>query len=269
MKMIFFLLVGSIAVNAGLAKPAEEIAIELSEGITLEMVYIPPGEFDMGSPEAEKNRQLDEGPVRKVGISRGFFLGKYEITQAQWKAIMKENPSVFHGFEDSDRRPVERVTWEDCQLFVKRLNARGKGVFRLPTEAEWEYACRAGSAERFPWGVDLAYSGLFEHAWFFSRSEGTSHPVGSKEPNAWGLYDMHGNVWEWVADWYGPYPSEPQIDPLGPESGQKKVIRGGSWFNEPEALRSANRNAHHIQSRQTNTGLRVVLEATRRLRGSK
>lgn len=260
MKEFFILLLVYITVGSTIAKPPENIVVKLSENIDLEMIYIPPGEFYMGSPAEEWKRQGDEGPVRKVKISKGFYLGKYEITQQQWEWIMKESPSVFQGFEDSDQRPVDRVSWEDCQLFIQRINALEKGTFRLPTEAEWEYACRAGSTERFPWGVDSTYRGLFEHAWFFSRSEGKSHPVGTKKPNAWGLYDMHGNVWEWVSDWVGPYSNQMQTDPAGPESGEKKVIRGGSWFNEPEALRCANRNAHIVQSRQTNNGLRVVLE---------
>ena len=264
MKAIFILLLictTAVADEPAAANPPGHIVVKFSEEIDLEMIHIPPGEFYMGSPAGAKDRQGDEGPVRKVRISQGFYLGKYEVTQEQWEWIMKENPSVFQGYEDSHRRPVERVTWEDCRLFIKRLNALGKGVFRLPTEAEWEYACRAGSTGRFPWGEDPSYSGLSDHAWFYSRSEGTSQPVGRKEPNAWGLYDMHGNVWEWVSDWFGPYPGQTQTDPTGPESGEKKVIRGGSWFNEPEALRPANRNAHVPQSRQTNTGLRLVLES--------
>lgn len=238
----------------------ETITIHLSDSVVLEMVYIPPGEFFMGSPDDEADRQADEGPVRKVTISNGFYMGKFVVTQLQWETIMGNNPSVFHGFPDSPQRPVERVSWDDTQLYLERLNALDLGHFRLPTEAEWEYACRAGSTGRYPWGVDSSFRELFHHAWFFSRSIGQSHPVGQKKPNAWGLYDIHGNVWEWVSDWMAPYADTDEVDPTGPATGQRKIIRSGSWFNEPEALRSANRNAHIPQSRQTNNGFRLVLQ---------
>lgn len=238
------------------------IIIYLTDSVKLEMVYISPGEFFMGSPDTEAGRQSDEGPVRKVTISKGYYLGKYEVTQQQWQTIMGNNPSVFHKFPDSPQRPVERVSWDDSQLFLDRLNSMGfaDGLFRLPTEAEWEYACRAGSTERFPWGIDSNFRELHQNAWFFSRSEGQSHPVGTKKPNAWGLYDMHGSVWEWTSDWMGSYDGADLTDPKGPETGERKIIRGGSWFNEPEALRCANRNAHITKSRQTNNGIRLVLQ---------
>lgn len=244
------------------AEPPAYLTIHLSDSVILEMVYIFPGDFFMGSPDDEIGRQPDEGPVRKVTISKGYYLGKYVVTQQQWETVMGNNPSVFQNFPDSPQRPVERVSWDDTQLFLERLNSMDldRGHFRLPTEAEWEYACRTGSSGRYSWGVDSSYRELFHHAWFNSRSEGQSHPVGLKKPNDWGLYDMHGNVWEWVSDWMASYENAAVVDPKGPETGEKKIIRGGSWFNEPEALRCANRNAHITQSRQTNNGFRLVLE---------
>ena len=255
----------SILIFAFMQKPifagsSRDTILQLSDNVMLEMIYIPPGDFLMGSPDDEYMRQPDEGPVTKVTISKGFYMGKYVVTQQQWEALMEYNPSTFHRFEDSPQRPVDRVSWEDTQMFLERINELGIGNFRLPTEAEWEYACRAGSTDRFPWGVDSNYRELFNHAWFFSRSIGQSRPVGQKKPNEWGLYDMFGNVWEWCSDWMGPFSGNHEVDPVGPEHGERKIIRGGSWFNEPEALRSANRNAHIPQSRQTNNGFRLVLD---------
>lgn len=223
-------------------------------------VEIPAGRFSMGSPETERGRAGDEGPVREVTISRPFFLGKYEVTQGQWQAIMGENPATFQDFAASASHPIEGISWHDAERFLIALNARGLGRFRLPTEAEWEYAARAGSASRFPWGDDEEHRTLEEHAWFYPRAEGRSHPVGSKLPNAYGLHDMFGGVWEWCADWFGAYEPAAVTDPSGPDTGTARIIRGGSWFNEPEALRSANRHRHQPDSRQTNIGIRLVWE---------
>jgi len=263
MKNTFVLIILLICLGQNaMAEPPSELTIHLSDSVKLEMVYIAPGDFLMGSANDEAGRQSDEGPVRKVVISQGYYLGKYVVKQQQWEAIMGNNPSVFHNLPYSPQRPVERVSWDDTQLFLERLNTLDltKGIFRLPTEAEWEYACRAGSGGRYPWGVDSSFRELFHHAWFNSRSEGMSHPVGLKKANAWGLYDIHGNVWEWVSDWMGSYEDAEVVDPMGPTTGERKVLRSGSWFNEPEALRCANRNAHITQSRQTNNGLRLVLQ---------
>jgi formylglycine-generating enzyme required for sulfatase activity len=152
------------------------------------------------------------------------------------------------------------VSWRDTQDFLSRLNALNlEGTFRLPTEAEWEYAARAGTTSRFGFGDDPEYGDLSQHAWFYSRAEGRSHNVGLKKPNAWGLFDMHGNVWEWCSDWFAPYANDLAVtNPQGPALGTHRVIRGGSWFNEPEALRSANRHRHDPDSRQTNLGLRLI-----------
>ena len=232
--------------------------VMLPGGVALRLVRIPAGRFLMGSPDSEVGRAKDEGPLHEVTISRPFWMGAYEVTQQQWSAVMGSNPSTFQQGEDASLRPVERVSWNDVQQFLARLNALGLGRFRLPTEAEWEYAARAGSTARFAFGDDPDYRALADHAWFYSRAEGRSHPVGGKRPNALGLYDMYGNVWEWCADWFGPYSGEAVVDPQVPATGRERVIRGGSWFNEPEALRSANRHRHPPESRQTNLGLRLL-----------
>lgn len=244
------------------SEPSAQKSISLPGGQKMDFVYIPAGTFIMGSPEDELERHGDEGPLREVRISRGFYLGTYEVTQAQWKAVMDNNPSVFRNFPDADQHPVDMISWNDAQAFVDTLNTLGLGSFRLPTEAEWEYACRAGTDTRYYWGTDSSDWEVHDYAWAFSLAEGRSHPVGQKESNAWGLYDMSGNVWEWCRDWRnGSYDPADTLDPTGAEEGTKRVYRGGSWFNKPSTLRSANRNGHEPDLRFTNAGLRLVLEA--------
>jgi len=229
-----------------------EAAVDLGGGVALELVLIPAGVFDMGSPEDEPGRWKEEGPVHRVRISRAFYMGKYEVTQEQWEKVMGANPSNFKG----PKLPVEQVSWDDCQDFLKKLarltggglNASGKAQsqFRLPTEAEWEWACRAGTRTRFSFGD--ADARLGEYAWFGANAGNTTHPVGEKQPNAWGLYDCHGNVWEWCADSWGSYSPNPwpgkfrwTRDPQGPGSGPGRVLRGGSWNYDPKVCRSAYR----------------------------
>ena len=161
-------------------------------------------------------------------ITKPFYLGKYEVTQEQWEAVMGSNPSNFKG----PKNPVEQVSWDDCQEFLDKLNAKAGGQggkFVLPTEAQWEYACRAGSTGKFCFGDDEKQLG--EYAWYDENSDSKTHPVGEKKPNAWGLYDMHGNVWEWCQDWYGAYGAEAVDDPSGPTTGSGRVFRGGGWNN--------------------------------------
>lgn len=185
---------------------------EFSNSVGMKFVRIDPGSFRMGSEE--------NGPVHDVTLTKGFYLQTTEVTQAQWQAVMGTNPSHFKGPD----RPVEEISWDDTQEFLRRLNAKEKDTrYWLPTEAEWEYACRAGGQE-----PDEA-SNLGEVAWWKGNSELGTHPVGQRKPNAWGLYDMRGNVWEWVQDWYGPYSAERQVDPQGPPSGGYRVDRGGGW----------------------------------------
>jgi len=206
----------------------------LSTKVALEFVQIPAGEFLMGSKD--KDAYKDEQPVHKVIISRPFYLGKYEVTQTQWRAVIGNNPSSFKG----DDRPVENVSWNEVQEFIRRLNDKeGKAVYRLPTEAEWEYAARAGSTGAFSFGDDRSQLG--EYAWYDENSGRETNPRGTRKANAWGLHDMHGNVWEWVQDWYGQYKPETVTDPSGPESGSGRVFRGGGWDGGAGNCRSARR----------------------------
>ena len=244
---------------AGQSK-TETKQIILADNVTMEFVSIAAGTFAMGSAPTEQDRQGDEGPVFEATISRPFYLGQYEVTQGQWVAIMGTNPSVFKDKENWADYPVDRESWEDCIRFIEKLNALGVGRFRLPTEAEWEYACKLGEKKRYYWGDDPSYSEINAHAWIYPRAEGRSQPVGQKKGSAWGLYDMCGNVWEWCQDWKGKYPAQPQVDYQGPAKGEDRIFRGGSWFNLDKTARCANRNAHIPDEPYTNIGLRLVME---------
>ena len=235
----------------------------LPGGVPLPFLRLPAGSFRRGSPDGEAGRARDEAPLHTVRLSRDLYLGQFEVTQQQWTAVMGTNPSLFADGPEAPQRPVERVDFAAVAAFLARLNALGLGRFRLPTEAEWEYAARAGTTTRFPWGDDSNHAGLRRHGWFNPFSEGRTHPVGTRAPNPWGFFDLAGNVWEWCADWRGDYAAGDVVDPAGPATGTQRVIRGGSWFNEPEALRPANRHAHPETSRLNNLGLRLVLETER------
>jgi len=244
---------------AQLGLPVEKI-VDLGDGVVIELVLIPAGSFKMGSPDNEAGRWGNQdGPVHRVRITRAFYIGKHEVTQEVWEKVMGTNPSSFKGAKN----PVDSVSWDDCQEFLKKLNALGKerGQFRLPTEAEWEYACRAGTKTRFCSGD--ADGGLADYAWFDANSGGAPHPVGTRKPNAWGLHDTHGNVWEWCADWYGEdyYGKSLRDDPTGPATGSIRVLRGGSWFNDAGLCRSAFRNFPDL--RIAYLGFRVVVSSSR------
>jgi formylglycine-generating enzyme required for sulfatase activity len=237
-------------------------AVDLGGGVALELVLIPPGMFDMGSPENEPGRWKGEGPVHRVRISRPFYMGKYEVTQEVWEKVMGANPSYFKGAKN----PVDNVSWDDCQEFLRKLNAMDKNPrqFRLPTEAEWEWACRAGVRSRFCFGDDDARLG--EYAWYAANSDFTTHPVGEKRPNAWGLHDGHGNVWEWCGDWYDEHGANawPGVfrwttDPVGPPSGAARVLRGGSLDDVAGDCRSAYRYGSGPDNRLDVPGFRVVV----------
>lgn len=212
----------------------------------LELVWVSPGEFQMGSLEGEKY----EKPPRKVTISEGFWMGRYEVTQLQWFSEMGLNPSEFD--KCGGNCPVDNVSWDDIQRFIAKLNARNDGfVYSLPTEAQWEYAARAGTTGKY--AGDLA-----SMAWYKSNSNGTTHPVGTKQPNPFGLYDMHGNLWEWCEDRYGAYPITPETDPRGAANGDKRVLRGGSWKDGADEQRSAIRAWLSPSTRYKDMGFRVV-----------
>ncbi|MGD1891654.1 MAG: formylglycine-generating enzyme family protein [Cyclobacteriaceae bacterium] len=265
MKPLFLLLltwftVYSARVLGQSVPPAHDTLILIDSDTPVYFNFISPGTFRMGSDPADPLHEPDEAPVHEVTITEGFYLGVYEVTQAQWEAVMNDNPAVFQTFDDSPSHPVEYVTWNQAQAFITRLNKNGTGTFRLPTEAEWEYACRASSTTNYYWGKEMAENGSSDYAWANSRSFAQTHPVGTKKPNNWGLYDMSGNVWEWCQDWYAPYDSESQTDPQGPAEGEMKVFRGGSWFDFREAQRSANRHKHAPDEPYAAIGFRLVWE---------
>lgn len=237
--------------------------VDLGKGVKLELVWCPAGSFWMGSPANEAERD-DYETRHRVALTNGFWLGKYEVIQEQWEAVMGTNPSEFKG---ASNLPVENVSWVDCQEFCEKLNAKmpgDVGGFRLPTEAEWEYACRAGTETAFCYGNSLdatmanfkgtcPYGGAAEGKWRWKTVL-----VGSFRPNGWGLYDMHGNVWEWCSDWNGAYPSVDAIDPTGAASGAYRVVRGGGWFNFARFCRSAHRSNYTPSIRLSDLGFRVA-----------
>jgi len=234
--------------------------LELASGAVIHLRWIPLGRFPMGSPDDEVGRVNDEGPQHWVTLSRGFWLADAPCTQAEWKAVMGTEPSDFKGSD----LPVEQVSWEDCQEFCKRLRSRFPGLgARLPSEAEWEYACRAGTTGAYndgsmctePRGKDPALDKL---GWFDENSGGKTHSVRQKEANQWGLYDMHGNVWEWCEDWFGDYNADDQVDPAGPASGCGRVFRGGSWYSLARNCRSAKRLWWPLYDRNRSFGFRLA-----------
>jgi formylglycine-generating enzyme required for sulfatase activity len=251
----------------------------LENSIGMKFVLIPKGTFLMGSPPDEEGRDDDERQ-HEVTMTRDFRIGVHEVTQSQYKRVMGKNPSYFTGDEvaerdpkngrvvrdvDSANLPVDYVSYDDAVEFCRRLSelheeSVAKRRYRLPTEAEWEYACRAGAKTAFSFGNDAADLGL--HAWYYSNSNNMSHAVGGKKPNAFGLYDMHGNVLEWCSDWYDEnyYASSPGTDPKGPDSGTHRVLRGGSWGPVPYYVRCALRFHLTPDNRHGLIGIRLVLE---------
>lgn len=275
----------------------EPFTLYLPGGMEMAMQWIPPGAFDMGSPDEEIDelcREYDwigeslipyfksEAPRHRVRITRGFWIGSFEVTQSQWQAVMENNPSLFkHGLDgvppDTSSYPVETVSWEDCREFLEKLSSGIGHTCRLPTEAQWEYACRAGTTSRYAWGDEFIAAGAsnIENATDnFGNAErnspvfkkrgfpvGSTMPVGSFPPNPWNLFDMHGNVREWCRDWYSEtcYRDSPGEAPTGPESGTERIIRGGSWYSEAALSRSAVRHSGTTDWRLNDIGFRIVI----------
>jgi formylglycine-generating enzyme required for sulfatase activity len=243
-------------------KPALPPA-QITNSIGMKLVLISAGEFLMGSAKADDpDAQDDEQPQHRVRITQPFYLGQTEVTQGQYKAVMDQTPSYFKG---SDDLPVESISWNDAVAFCDKLNAMEKGslegsIYRLPTEAEWEYACRAGSRTRYSFGDDAASLG--EYAWYDSNSGNKTHPVGQKRPNAFNLFDMHGNVYEWCQDGYKAdyYRESPDADPPGPSRAavRDRVYRGGSWVLYPLFGRAAVRYGVAPGYRFSGLGFRVA-----------
>jgi formylglycine-generating enzyme required for sulfatase activity len=264
------------------AVSSAEASKKISNSIGIKLRLIPPGTFPMGSNLLSRR----EKPVHQVTITKPFYLGVYEVTQAQWQQIMRNNPSYFKDAEN----PVEQVSWDDAVEFCRRLSdlpaeAVAGRVYQLPTEAQWEYACRAGTTTAYSFGDDA--TALGEYAWFANNSgdrlidprnnaeqdslsygerlianHSRTRAVGQKKPNAWGLHDMHGNVWEWCQDWDGDYPSGSVTDPDGPASGTKRILRGSCWANDGVKCWSAHRNKYEPSNNvggNDNLGFRVAV----------
>jgi formylglycine-generating enzyme required for sulfatase activity len=254
-------------VDAGAAKtkPVSEPNVPAGMGVTnsigMKLRLIPAGEFMMGSPRTDSGR-IDNETQHRVSITKPFYLGVTEVTQEQYQKVMGTNPSRFQ----EPQNPVETVFWADAVEFCRKLSAMpaektAGHVYRLPTEAEWEYACRAGTTTVYGFGDDA--SRLGDYGWFdgnTEESDSKTHPVGEKKPNAWGLYDMHGGVYEWCQDWYGSYPrsGSARTDPTGAASGDTRVVRGGSWNSSARICRSAYRDAFMPDYRVYLLGFRVL-----------
>jgi len=277
-KLLFLIF---IVVLACIFVPAPILASEkvFLNSLGMKFVLIPAGTFTMGSPQDEPYRSKKTEVQHPVTISRPFYMQTTEVSLKQWWAVMGKR--FFGRRKGTDDMPVTRVSWYDCMKFIKKLNAQKEGVYRLPTEAEWEYACRSGSTTAYNWGEAIDCS----KAMFSNNSKKSGEclkyvksremavdgaaPVKSYPSNAWGLYDMHGNVWEWCYDWYGDYPNDPVVDPLGHSSGTMKIRRGGSWFRHGYSCRSANRANGHPASKFRTTGFRLVWSKTGDLIGKK
>ncbi len=222
----------------------------------IRFVLIEPGCFQMGNNKKSTDRTIGETPSHKVCLQKSYYIGETELTQKQWQDVMGSNPSKVKSFD----KPVDKVSWNDIQEFLQKLNAKdGGNSFRLPTEAEWEYAARAGTDTDYSFGDNPKE--LPQFAWFGNLGyKGSSHEVAQKDPNPWGLYDVHGNVWEWVQDWYSPtyYSQSPANDPTGPETGKYRVYRGGSFVGKATEVRSSVRYSAMPATRTQDVGFRLV-----------
>jgi formylglycine-generating enzyme required for sulfatase activity len=252
----FVTLAGDLAVHAQEKKDPPK---DFTNSIGMKFVWIKPGSFMMGSPKDEKERIANE-TQHKVTLTKGFYMGVYTVTQEQWQEVMGKNPSHFKGEKNL---PVESVSWNDCQDFIKKLREKDKKAYRLLSESEWEYSCRAGTTTPFHFGTTIStdqanYYG--EYTYGIGKKgvfRGKTTPVGTFPANTWGLHDMHGNLWQWCEDWYGEYPQRDVVDPQGPEKGKIRVLRGGSWLRYPGHCRSAFRYGYGPGSRNYDCGVRV------------
>ena len=239
-------LAGAKAEELAAAKVGDLRSADLGGGVKLDLCGIPAGKFTMGGDGGGEN-----APKHEVTLTKAFWLGRTEVTQAQWEAVMGKNSSWFKGKD----LPVEHLSWKEATEFCGRLNAQGLlptgWKWALPTEAQWEYACRAGTAGDYAGDLD-------EIAWYAKNSGRKTHSVAAKKPNAWGLFDMHGNLWEWCADWYGYYPTASVTDPTGPDAGLFRVYRGGDWNCFSSFCRSANRGWHLPGTRCDSGGFRIA-----------
>jgi len=250
-------------------KPEQEMVVDLGGGVKLKMVWIPHGEFMMGSPDSDRDRNDDEGPQHRVRITKDFWMGKYVVTQAQWQAVMGNNPSHFKTGEngapaDTSSHPVEQVSWNDCQEFLQELSRKTGTSFRLPTEVEWEYACRAETETVYYFDNDLSY--LDDYGHYNDNTGEKTFSVGRKNPNLWGLYDMHGNVWEWCEDdWHSTYNGAPAdgLAWMDKPRGESRILRGGSWYEYADGCRSACRTYSTLDTKDSDIGLRVVCSASK------
>ena len=229
------------------------ISIPLKDGISIDMVRVQAGTFTMGATPEMKSPYDDEKPKHRVTLTNDYYIGKYEVTQALWKAVMGDNPSKFKG----ENLPVEQVSWNDCQIFIGKLNNITGKTFRLPTEAEWEYAARGGKKSK-----GYRFSGSkdpYEVAWYISNSENKSHPIGSRQANELNIYDMSGNVSEWCQDTYSKYEKTSQINPIGASNELNRVIRGGSWIDNGWHCHSSDRGAQSPDWSHSSLGFRLAL----------
>ena len=268
----YFFGVSALILTACILGPPSARALErtLTNSIGMEFVLVPAGTFRMGSPGDEPDRRRKE-VQHEVTITRAFYMQATEVTVKQWRAIMGKR--FFFRKKGTGQMPVVRVSWQEAMRFIEKLNALNEGIYRLPTEAEWEYACRAGTTTAYAWGPTITCKdAMYGNNTLktavcvdYVRSLGlpTDKPAPAKtyKPNRWGLYDMEGNVWEWCSDWYGPYAKGPVTDPKGPLSGNDRVRRGGSWYGPGSRCRCANRNFSNPANRYQTTGFRLVREA--------
>ena len=234
-------------------EPSQALMLELGHSVKMEFILISAGSFLMGTDE--NSGDGDEFPAHKVVITKPFYIGKYEVTQEQWQQLMDRNPSHFKGA----KLPVETVSWLDCQLFLYQLSKKTSYHATLPTEAQWEYAARAGTTT--PWSFGPTETHATDFAWFGENAENKTHSVGTKKANDWGLYDMSGNVWEWCSDRYQKhaYPEGEAVDPQGPTTGDSFIARGGAWGDNTEMLRSTARNCAGPEVANQGIGFRCVI----------